>query len=106
MITIYGSEMCPNCIECKRNFDFYKIPYKYIDINQSLKNLKDFLVYRDNLPIYDECKRNHRIGIPTLVKDNGEAFLTWESYLKDQGYKVLDLNDEEKSSCSLKNKNC
>ena len=81
MITIYGSEMCPNCIECKRNFDFYKIPYKYIDINQSLKNLKDFLVYRDNLP-------------------------TWESYLKDQGYKVLDLNDEEKSSCSLKNKNC
>lgn len=44
MIKIYGSKFCPNCEHAKKNFDYYNIPYEYIDINESLKNLKLFYI--------------------------------------------------------------
>ena len=47
MLKIYGSEMCPDCVACKKNFDFYHIEYEFIDINKTLKNLKIFLKQRD-----------------------------------------------------------
>ena len=56
MLKIYGSEMCPDCVACKKNFDFYHIEYEFIDINKTLKNLKIFLKLRDTLPVFDHCK--------------------------------------------------
>ena len=42
MFKVYGSEMCPDCNNCKKNFDTYEVPYTFIDINASLGNLKQF----------------------------------------------------------------
>ena len=39
MLKIYGSEMCSDCVECKKNFDIYNIEYEFLDINKSLRNV-------------------------------------------------------------------
>ena len=82
MLKIYGSELCPDCIACKNNFDHYGIPYEFLDVMKSLKNLKDFLLYRDTSPVFDHLKAIHDIGLPAIVKENGEVFTDWETYLK------------------------
>ena len=51
MFRIYGSPQCPDCRECKANFDANKVAYKYVDINESMANLKAFLKLRDTLPV-------------------------------------------------------
>ncbi len=108
MIKIYGSKLCPNCEHAKLNFDYYHIPYEYIDINESLKNLKEFLYIRDNNPMYDEIKKKNLIGIPTIALDNDSYTFDWCTILKDAGATViLDLDTKEvKKTCSLKDKNC
>ena len=88
MLKIYGSEMCPDCVACKKNFDFYHIEYEFIDINKTLRNLKDFLKLRDALPVFDHCKEIGDIGLPALVKEDGTVFLSWEKLglgTRDQG---------------------
>ena len=105
MFKIYGSEMCPDCIACKKNFDHYGVKYVFIDINKNLKNLHDFLILRDTLPVFDHSKEIHDIGLPALVKEDGTVFLSWEKYLKDNGHEVIDFSKESKS-CSLDHKGC
>lgn len=110
MIKIYGSKFCPNCEHAKLNFDHYNVPYEYIDINESLKNLKEFLHIRDTNKMYDKIKEEGLIGIPTMVVDDNSPTFDWCTILKDKGATViLDLEDckkEEKKVCSLKDRNC
>lgn len=105
MITLYGSPMCIDCRNCKRNFDKFGIEYEYVDINENLKNLKKFLTYRDNYPsIFDRLKKIHDIGIPCLVEGDN-VFTDWETYLINKGYTELEYEDYP-SSCSLDGKGC
>ena len=53
MITIYGSEMCPDCRECKRNFDAHGIAYEFLSVTEELKNLRAFLILRDGNAVFD-----------------------------------------------------
>ncbi len=103
MLKVYGSEMCPDCRECKRNFDRYQIPYEFIDINESLKNLSDFLRMRDEEEIFDRCKEDHDIGLPALVNEDGVVFLDWENYVSALGYEVLYPEEE---ACRIDGKGC
>ena len=104
MLKIYGSEMCPDCIQCKKNFDIYNVEYEFIDINKSLHNLKVFLDYRDHNPIFDRLKAIGDIGLPAIVKQDGEVFTDWETYLRNQGKEPVyeDLGE----SCSINGKGC
>ena len=47
MITVYGNQLCPDCRACKANFDRFGIEYEYRDIFANLRNLKQFLIFRD-----------------------------------------------------------
>lgn len=85
MLKIYGSEMCSDCVECKKNFDIYNIEYEFLDINKSLRNLKIFLDMRDSNPVFDRLKAIGDIGLPAIVKEDGEVFTDWETYLKNMG---------------------
>ena len=107
MLIIYGSILCPDCRNCKINFDKYKIEYVEKDILSSLKYLKEFLNYRDNNPdVFDRLKRIHDIGIPCIVDDKtNECFTDWESYLNKLGYFDLEYETNAKS-CSLDHKGC
>ena len=42
MIQVYGSSMCPDCIEMKKAFDSEGVEYVYHDITADLKELKGF----------------------------------------------------------------
>lgn len=105
MLKIYGSKMCSDCLNCKLNFDKFDIEYEFIDINDSLSNLKTFLDMRDHNPVFDRLKEIGDIGLPGIVKENGDVFTDWETYLKDLGHEDLDYIDDN-PSCSISGKGC
>ena len=97
--------MCPDCRNCKINFDKYNIKYEEIEILESLKNLKEFLHYRDTNPeVFGHLIEIGDIGIPCLI-DNNRVFTDWEGYLMDLGYIDFDY-EEDKKSCSIDGKGC
>ncbi|MHB1393243.1 MAG: hypothetical protein ACYCYE_09235 [Clostridia bacterium] len=51
------------------------ISFEYIDITDSMRNLKIYLKLRDIRPEFDEIKRVGRVGIPFIMIDNGEKFI-------------------------------
>ena len=59
----------------KQLLDDKGIPYEYVDITESTKNLRAFLAMRDTLPVYDEAKAEGRIGIPSFVWEDGSVTL-------------------------------
>lgn len=77
MLKIYGSDLCPDCIACKKDLNEKGIPYTYINITESLKGMKEFLALRDSNAIYDSVKKAGNIGIPTIADENGELYLDW-----------------------------
>ncbi len=78
MIKIYGSDMCPDCIECKDDLKKRNIEFEYADINESLQNLKDFLFLRDTDPAFKAVTGSGSIGIPAIVTDDKRVLLDWD----------------------------
>lgn len=81
MLKIYGSMLCKDCVQCREDLDKAGVPYAYFDFSEDLKNLKEFLSYRDTLEIFATAKENGAIGIPCIVDDAGTVTLSWEQYL-------------------------
>ena len=104
MLTVYGSAMCPDCRECKANFEANGIEFEFIDINESLKNLKEFLKLRDHQPVFEKWKKIGDIGIPGIVSDDGKVFTDWEGYLIEKGLPIV--YKENGQPCSLDRKGC
>jgi len=102
MLKLYACELCPECVACKAHLDRYGIEYEYLDINANLFNLKEFLKLRDNLEVFDRLKAIDDIGIPTLIKEDGEVFHDWQGYLEERGYKV----EGSWQSCSIDGRGC
>lgn len=80
MLKIYGSMLCPDCVECRADLDRAGVAYEYLDFSESLLHLKEFLKLRE-LPLFDEIKQNGGIGIPCIVDENGKVSLSWDSYV-------------------------
>lgn len=81
MLIIYGSMLCPDCVSCREAFDKAGIAYEYRDFFDSLSNLKAFLALRDTEPVFEPVKAAGGIGIPCIIRENGELTLDWESLL-------------------------
>ncbi len=104
MFIIYGSNNCPDCINCKANFDKYHIRYKFVEVLDSLSNLKKFLYYRDNnKDVFNRLIEVGDIGLPAIVDENDKVFTDWETYLKENGFEPFYVSKE---FCSRNNKNC
>ena len=78
---IYGTVLCGDCRDCKNDLDEAGIDYNFLDITQELQNLKEFLKIRDTNPLFQEVKENGGIGIPCIIKDDGEVTLDWKELL-------------------------
>ena len=78
MLKIYGSMLCPDCVQCRKDLDEAGIPYEYLDFSEELKNLKEFLRLRDHSPVFEEVRCEGRIGIPCIIRDDGSITLNWE----------------------------
>jgi len=51
------------------------INHVYLDITESMLNLKKFLKLRDTREEFDEIKRLGKIGIPCIVINDGEKII-------------------------------
>ena len=78
---IYGSDLCPDCINCKADLDKAGVVYEYRSITEHLPYMKEFLAIRDREQIFDGPREAGGIGIPCLVGEDGTVSLSWEQYL-------------------------
>lgn len=74
---IYGSMLCPDCVKCREELDKAGIVYEFLDFGENLQNLKDFLKIRDGNSLFEEARREGKIGIPCIVRDDGSVSLEW-----------------------------
>ena len=81
MLKIYGSMMCPDCVQIKKDLDNAGVAYEYKDFADSLLNLKEFLAIRDTNAILAEVKEGGKIGIPCIVREDGSVTLDWEEFM-------------------------
>ena len=81
MLMIYGSMMCPDCVECRKNLDAAKVAYEYRDFSENLLWLKEFLAIRDQNPLFASVKEAGKIGIPCIVAEDGAVYLDWEGFI-------------------------
>ena len=81
MLKIYGSMLCKDCVQCREDLDRAGVEYDFLEFQDELKNLKEFLSLRDSLAIFNVVKENGGIGIPCIVNDDGNISLDWEQYL-------------------------
>lgn len=81
MIKVYGSMLCPDCVQCRQDLEKAGIPYEYLDFSESLRYLKEFLKIRDVNPLFEAVKAGGSIGIPCILREDGTVTLDWEEFL-------------------------
>lgn len=81
-IVVYGSRHWPDCEPVKEFLSDKGIKYLYLDITDSMGNLKRFLKYRDNSPEFNEIKEKGQVGIPCIVVNDGEQIVFDYNLLK------------------------
>ena len=81
MLKIYGSMLCPDCIDCCRELKEANVEFEYCDFSDSLMNLKEFLKIRDENKVFCEIRGSGKIGIPCLVRQDGSVTLDWKEFL-------------------------
>lgn len=80
MLIIYGTDLCPDCVQCKADLDQAGVAYEYRSITENLPYMKEFLAIRDEEAVFAESREGGKIGIPCLVSGE-EVSLNWEKYL-------------------------
>lgn len=80
MLKIYGSMLCPDCVQCREDLDKAGVEYEYLDFSENLKNLKEFLVLREG-PLFDAIRTEGKIGIPCILREDGSVTLDWEEFM-------------------------
>ena len=73
--------LCPDCVDCCADLDKAKVEYEFLDFSADLRNLKAFLMLRDEKTVFDAVKREGAIGIPCILREDGSITLTWEEYM-------------------------
>ena len=82
MLKIYGSEQCPNCVNCKRDLEAAGVEFLYMNISENLLFLKKFLKLRDENSCFEDIRKNGKIGIPCIQREDGTVTLEWDEFLK------------------------
>ena len=82
MLKIYGSELCPDCVNCKRDLDAAGVEYLYLNISENLLFLKKFLKLRDTNELFDSVRDKGQIGIPCIVREDGTSTFEWDEFVK------------------------
>lgn len=75
MPKVYGSMLCPDCVEAKEYFEKVNYKYEFVNITESMKNLKEFLALRENRREFEEIKKLGYVGIPAILTDDNKIIL-------------------------------
>ena len=82
MLKIYGSMLCPDCVDCCRELKEATVGFEFCDFADCLLNLKEFLKLRDESSVFEELRVAGKIGIPCILRENGSITLDWQEFLK------------------------
>ena len=82
MLKIYGSMLCPDCVDCCRELTEAKVEYEFCDFADSLLYLKEFLKLRDECDLFNGLREAGKIGIPCILRDDGSVTLDWKEFLE------------------------
>ena len=74
-LTVFGSPLWPECEPLRELLLKNDIEFEYVNITESIKNLKIFLAIRDKSSYFDDIKARGSVGIPTIVVGEGEEFI-------------------------------
>ena len=75
MPKVYGSMLCPDCVEAREYFEKVNYKYEFVNITESMKNLKEFLALRENRKEFEEIKKLGYVGIPAILTDDNKIIL-------------------------------
>lgn len=81
MLKIYGSMQCPDCVKCREDLTAAGVEFAFLDFEDSLLNLKEFLKIRDTSPLFDRVRQEGKIGIPCIVKEDSTLTLSWDTFM-------------------------
>lgn len=103
-ITMYGAEICTNCVEAKKQLSMDEsIELDYRNITESTKLMKEFLAYRDHEPMFKPIIEEGRIGIPFFLLEDGTMTFEVDELLSVK----RDEPEQTFGSCSIDGKgNC
>lgn len=83
-IAVFGSKLCPDCGVLKEYLEANNIRFAFVDITESMLNLKLYLKFRDTRPEFEEIKKSGIVGIPFISVNNGETLIFDEQPDLDQ----------------------
>jgi len=66
-VILFGTDLCPRCIEVKKALDDASVKYTYVDVCSSMMMLKRGLTIREKKPALAGARAEHRMGIPFLM---------------------------------------
>ena len=75
MITLFISDKCSDSKKAIEAFKNSNLNYETINITENMDNLRFFLHFRDNSKFFKSTKRQNKVGIPTIMINNGEHFI-------------------------------
>ncbi|NLI89339.1 MAG: glutaredoxin [Epulopiscium sp.] len=75
-VIMYGSRICADCRWAeKKLLERQDIELEYRQMTESVKLLKEFLVYRDNEEVFKPAREGEYIGIPFFILEDGTKTL-------------------------------
>jgi len=96
---VYGSEICGDCREFKALMAQRGFEVDYVDITESVANLRAFLQLRDHEAAFEEVRTYGAIGIPVFVNDDGAVTLDLNTALSWIGQEPVE-EDETENGCA------
>lgn len=83
-IVVFGSKYWPGCQPAKEYLSEKNIKFTYIDITESIFNLKKFLKYRDTYEEFQAVKESGQVGIPCIIINNGQEIIFDYKKIKEE----------------------
>lgn len=77
-LLVFGSDKCPDCPPALKILDNKEIEYEFINITDSMMNLKKFLKIRDNAEEFKDKKESGSVGIPCFIIGSKITFNIYE----------------------------
>lgn len=83
-LVIYGSDQCPDCIECLKKMNEQKVQYEFRNITGKLQFLKEYIEMRDHSHSFIKIKREGKLGIPCIYITDDVQIFDWGNFLTDE----------------------
>lgn len=80
-ILMFGTNACPDCVDADEKLKERGADFMYLEFSESIANLKRFLKLRDSEAIFEEVKKEGKVGVPCFKLSDGTLTLSLEEVL-------------------------